>query len=111
MSKRDHHGGLETSTAAERLTEKFGLDMRSDGGGDVEYGSWFLWRGRNGMDQMAVLVASGAEALGTTSQCGPRDKRVIGGVVYVCGGLWSDGAWDLVSGFDDADVDMCLERG
>ena len=32
-------------------------------------------------------------------------------VVQICDGLWSDGAWDLVSGFDDADVDMWLERG
>ena len=71
VSKRVQHDGLETSTAAEQPTEKFGLDMRSDGGGDVEYGSWFLWRGRNGMDQMAVMMASGAEALGDDESVWP----------------------------------------
>ena len=71
MSKRVHHDGLENSTAAERSTDKFKLDMRSDGGGDVENGSWFLVRGRNDMDQMAVMVASGAEALGDDESVWP----------------------------------------
>ena len=31
-------------------------------------------------------------------------------VVHICGGPWTDGAWDMISGFDDADVDVCLER-
>ena len=32
-------------------------------------------------------------------------------VVHTCDGLWSDGVLDLISGFDDADVDMWLEKG